>query len=1038
MTGDYTRDTFRPDRQFSAVRQQQGRVHMDADWNEQVDIGHHVDRTTNIDVIGPTGMPEAAPGFAVTPAPASPGTDLLIGPGRAYVQGVLVEHNLPVIALTKVSGAGANTIWEVSSGPRLLLNQFVGVEPNPATTLARVATIEAPQAGDNGRQRVRFDVTLGAGNAKQVVPYASAQVQPFLPGATLPQTNGFYLAYLDVWEREITHLEDDYIADVALGGPDTAIRTQVVWQMKLMPLAPLIAAGALGNPPMCKSFAPGWTPGGNIRLKLKARADQAQAQANPCELPAEGGYRSLENHLYRVEIHKGGVQGANPIFVKWSRDNAIHRTRLLDVADGSLVVEEIGKDDVTALATDDWVEVRDEGRILRGEPGFFVEIGEVVGTRLGIRTILHPETLLPLTQNGEPDTAVLPKQALVRRWEGGAPVQLQPGQDLALENGVVIASLTGNDFAGVGDYWLIPARSLTASVEWPADPATGAAAALPPHGVLHRFCPLAIVEKVAGGWTLKDDCRNIFPPLTKLESFFYLGGDGQEAMPDPTAAGNAAFVALESPLRVGVARGRTPVKGKPVRFRVLDVGANTGRLSLVAGTPPGDVILNTPAEIVLRTDAGGVAQVRLSVHKNRHPNHVVAEMLNASDPAQADVLHLPIVFTGTTSVAAEVAYDPANCLYQATPTITPGVSKTVQAAIDKLCPRLEFLPLGGDGQTLCAGKPGPWPLVVGAFWGKESLAGLAVTFKVLAGDATVSPATATTNASGIAAAQIVAGTNVYDNGGVVLVEAELGGAPIASAPPRLTFAARFLNADCVYVGPRVCPPGQKATKSNSLADILNYLCRQLQEGGEQPGIHVIGIYWRESTTAPWNKRLIAQDAMPPEALANGIFIGLDSDPASACIEIGNLGDVIIDLPFPVVAPDVNFWWDQGDNPRPFGSESVKLDGFFVSGKADVGERGDNGEVREVSGLVWQPDKNTQDWLQRVRDVFKRRLNRSVRVPTELVLYGNRIYSDPGRDKTRLYLDGDLFLDVALPGGARYPSGDGRRGGDLRLPFTLRD
>lgn len=72
MTGDYTRDTFRPDRQFSAVRQQQGRVHMDADWNEQVDIGHHVDRTTNIDVIGPTGMPEAAPGFAVTPAPASP------------------------------------------------------------------------------------------------------------------------------------------------------------------------------------------------------------------------------------------------------------------------------------------------------------------------------------------------------------------------------------------------------------------------------------------------------------------------------------------------------------------------------------------------------------------------------------------------------------------------------------------------------------------------------------------------------------------------------------------------------------------------------------------------------------------------------------------------------------------------------------------------------------------------------------------------------------------------------------------------------
>ncbi len=136
---------------------------------------------------------------------------------------------------------------------------------------------------------------------------------------------------------------------------DTALRTQVIWQVKLLPLAPLIASGALTSPPMCKSFPAGWVPNGQIRLQLRARAFQTQAATSPCELPAEGGYRSLENHLYRVEIHRGGVQGTNPIFVKWSRDNAIHRTRVLDVADGSLVVEEIGKDDVTALATDDWV-----------------------------------------------------------------------------------------------------------------------------------------------------------------------------------------------------------------------------------------------------------------------------------------------------------------------------------------------------------------------------------------------------------------------------------------------------------------------------------------------------------------------------------------------------------------------------------------------------------------------------------------------------------------------------------------------------------
>ncbi len=42
-----------------------------------------------------------------------------------------------------------------------------------------------------------------------------------------------YLVYLDVWERHITALEDDYIREKALGGPDTATRTQVVWQVKI-------------------------------------------------------------------------------------------------------------------------------------------------------------------------------------------------------------------------------------------------------------------------------------------------------------------------------------------------------------------------------------------------------------------------------------------------------------------------------------------------------------------------------------------------------------------------------------------------------------------------------------------------------------------------------------------------------------------------------------------------------------------------------------------------------------------------------------
>ena len=42
-----------------------------------------------------------------------------------------------------------------------------------------------------------------------------------------------YVVYLDVWERHITALEDDSIREKALGRPDTATRTQVIWQVKI-------------------------------------------------------------------------------------------------------------------------------------------------------------------------------------------------------------------------------------------------------------------------------------------------------------------------------------------------------------------------------------------------------------------------------------------------------------------------------------------------------------------------------------------------------------------------------------------------------------------------------------------------------------------------------------------------------------------------------------------------------------------------------------------------------------------------------------
>src|SRR3954449_6500748 len=55
MSGDVSRDTFDRRKHYRAVYLQQGRLQLDADWNEQVDIQLYRLRTTAADLLGPTG-----------------------------------------------------------------------------------------------------------------------------------------------------------------------------------------------------------------------------------------------------------------------------------------------------------------------------------------------------------------------------------------------------------------------------------------------------------------------------------------------------------------------------------------------------------------------------------------------------------------------------------------------------------------------------------------------------------------------------------------------------------------------------------------------------------------------------------------------------------------------------------------------------------------------------------------------------------------------------------------------------------------------
>lgn len=88
MKGDFSRVRFNRAKHYTSVLQQQGRVALDADANEQCAIDEDLRANEIIDVIGPFGGPENEAGFSVHIT----GSTIEIGSGHYYVHGLLCEN----------------------------------------------------------------------------------------------------------------------------------------------------------------------------------------------------------------------------------------------------------------------------------------------------------------------------------------------------------------------------------------------------------------------------------------------------------------------------------------------------------------------------------------------------------------------------------------------------------------------------------------------------------------------------------------------------------------------------------------------------------------------------------------------------------------------------------------------------------------------------------------------------------------------------------------------------------------------------------
>jgi hypothetical protein len=436
MKGDFSRSTHRRTNRYSSVRLQQGRVLLDAEWNEQVDLALQRDRGSSVDVVGQTGAPKHSPDqfrhFQV--ALADEGRDLVIAPGHIYVDGLRCENHR-------------------DDGMRL-------------------------------------------------------SQQPDLPGVPLPADDGLFAVYLDVWERHVTAVDQGSsgfpaLREVALGGPDTATRVQVVWQARLVEV----------EEKGCGAFVAPAPPTG----RLRARAVPGEQTTSDCLVPQGGGYRRLENQLYRVEIHD---TAGSTVRFKWSRDNGsvVSRVLVTDDVAKTIRVEDPGRDDVLGFASARFVELTDEARVLRNEPGLLLEVQTVLGDEV---TVILPAGV----------GLAVGSQPTLRRWDGVDTVA--PGTLLDLEDGVQI-EFDGGTFT-TGDYWEIPARTLTGRVEWPLDGNDPSQTAFERrHGTDHHYCALAAVRFGGGVFSNLADCRPLFPPLTAIAA--------SDVSYDPSACSNLATV----------------------------------------------------------------------------------------------------------------------------------------------------------------------------------------------------------------------------------------------------------------------------------------------------------------------------------------------------------------------------------------------------------------------------------------------------------------------------------------------------------------
>lgn len=461
MSSDKARITYDEKQQYRSVVMQQGRVSLEADWNEQGWIVAEEIRKEALDFVGPSGTPDD--GYAVSKGSKSGPYDLSIKPGTLYVGGLRVNLD-PQSDTTSLSYS----------------NQPDWLDHDPVF----------------GPEHIDGD--------------------PYWVDLPKDKPNSNEYVYLLLREQEVSAVEDSALLEVALGGPDTTARTRLIQRIIRTSTGQVDCPSALED--LTKEH---WKQQGlvfdplTMRLKSMAKLtvnfDTSTMTSDPFYSQSTGGYLGAENQLIRVMIiHVDSFDMKHKLI--WGYDNASFLYRVKEVINNqNLVLATQPVDSFHQPTKDQAIEIlRAAVKLPNGE---YVAADHGFVTQLSANYDPDQQSvkLNKALPDGYPQDNNLNAPIYLRVWQ--EEITFEPGKSIPLGGtGLNISLETDENGFHIGDFWTFSVRPGTPDQVYPSRYKTPQL----PDGPRLWACPLALVDWKCESGTGVTDCRNHFENLVEL------------------------------------------------------------------------------------------------------------------------------------------------------------------------------------------------------------------------------------------------------------------------------------------------------------------------------------------------------------------------------------------------------------------------------------------------------------------------------------------------------------------------------------------